>query len=246
MTVVCHSGDIHLLRRWRLLEPVALALASRRATMVFVSASLKEQFFHAVRSARARRVLELPARVSPMGIEFDRFAASKKTKNPRPKVVFLGRLSPVKGVDVLMRACQWLPEEADVIVAGPGSASKAPARVQIIGEVRGTARDALLASADIVVIPSLVLKDGRTEGTPMVALEAMASGAAVVASNVGGLANLADAAMLVRPGDPRELARAITDLLANDELRRSYAERALLTARQQDWSVVGSLLLPAR
>jgi glycosyltransferase involved in cell wall biosynthesis len=84
----------------------------------------------------------------------------------------------------------------------------------LLGEVTTERRDELLRTAGVVVIPSRVLPSGRTEGTPAIALEALAAGVPVIASAVGGLCDL-PGVRLVPPENPYELARAIDQILAN-------------------------------
>jgi glycosyltransferase involved in cell wall biosynthesis len=95
-----------------------------------------------------------------------------------------------------------------------------------------------LREASVVVVPSRVLPNGRSEGMPMIALEALAAGVPVVASAVGGLASL-PAATRVRPDDRRALAAAIDRVLAMpprvEELRQSVADLA--------WPAVANRLL---
>ncbi|HEU5057393.1 MAG TPA: glycosyltransferase, partial [Kofleriaceae bacterium] len=84
---------------------------------------------------------------------------------------------------------------------------------------------------------------GRTEGMPMAALEAMAAGAGVVASSVGGLAEL-PVVTHVAPGDPAALAAAIDRLLASPgALADQVAAQARFVA-DYDWSRVGPRLDP--
>jgi glycosyltransferase involved in cell wall biosynthesis len=103
-------------------------------------------------------------------------------------------------------------------------------------------RDALLSRASCVVVPSRVTASGRTEGTPLIALEALAAGVPVVASAVGGLTALAPAARLVPPDDPRALAASIDAVLA------SPPAPALLAAAvaDLDWMAVASRLVRSR
>jgi glycosyltransferase involved in cell wall biosynthesis len=86
-------------------------------------------------------------------------------------------------------------------------------KVRFTGFARGEQRDELLASASAVVIPSIALRH-RTEGTPAVALEAMAASAPVIASATGGLASLP--VMRVAPNDPDALAAAVDRVLMGD------------------------------
>jgi glycosyltransferase involved in cell wall biosynthesis len=87
-------------------------------------------------------------------------------------------------------------------------------RVTFLGAVDTRRRDELLGRASVVVVPSRILPNGRSEGTPLIALEALAAGVPVVASAVGGLREVRSLS-LVRPDDPRQLAAAIEGVLAH-------------------------------
>jgi glycosyltransferase involved in cell wall biosynthesis len=155
---------------------------------------------------------------------------------------------PVKGVDVALAAMHRVAAPARLVIAGDGperaslAAHAALARAELLGEVDTTRRDRLLSAASLVVVPSRVLANGRTEGTPLAALEAMAAGVPVVASAVGGLCALTSAT-LVPPDDPDALATAIDRTLRAppppDQLRagvahlawRQVAQRLLVHAR---------------
>ncbi|HUS31989.1 MAG TPA: glycosyltransferase family 4 protein, partial [Kofleriaceae bacterium] len=164
-------------------------------------------------------------------------------------------LVPIKGVDVAIDAMTHVGTNIELVIAGDGperaalesrvariapSSSRAHVardraapgqrdpveRVHFVGQLDATARDELLGRASLVVVPSRVLPNGRSEGTPLVALEALAAGVPVIASDVGGLREL-DAIVRVPPDDPRALAAAIDRVLASppdgDELRASIS-----------------------
>lgn len=221
---IAHGGDVHTLRRARLLAPVLHLLARRRAELVFVSHEL-----------RAIAIAEVPslaawlerATVQPMGIDVARFASIARAPTTPPTIAVAARLVPVKGIDVLVAAAGRLRSDARIVIAGDGPARdelerraarirevERRANVTFLGNVDTAARDRLLGSASVVVVPSRVLPGGRTEGMPMIALEALAAGVPLVASEVGGLRELAPAARLVRPDDPGALARAIDAVIA--------------------------------
>ena len=143
-----------------------------------------------------------------------------------PTVVAVGRLIPEKNVEVLLEAVRRLRGEFPgirLLVAGDG-----PLRDLLAGRARdlgiaeavtflGYVDDvpALLAAADCFVLPS------RTEGMPISLLEAMACGAAIVASRVGGIPGIARAdreALLVPPGDLEDLTGALRRVLGDREL----------------------------
>ena len=80
-----------------------------------------------------------------------------------------------------------------------------------------------LASSDVLVAPSVPTKQGRREGIPVVLMEAMSSGLPVVASGISGIPELVDDGwngLLVPPGDPAALARALRRLALSASLRR--------------------------
>ena len=161
-----------------------------------------------------------------------------------PLVLAVARLVRVKGIDVLVAAAAQCGDAIRVVVAGDGperaqlerASAACGARVQFVGVVDGTRRDALLDAADIFVAPSLELEDGRTDGAPVAVLEAMHARLAVIATRTGGLpALLGDAGMLVDANDAGALARAIRELCLNPERRRELGQRARLRAAPHRW-----------
>ncbi len=171
------------------------------------------------------RIHTLPNAV-PAGLD-PRNAARPAT----PHLVFLGALTERKGVDTLLAALAAPAlRDADwrLTVAGNGDRDRwrevaarlgLADRVAFPGWLPNEAARALLAEADALLLPA------RQEAMPMVILEAMAAGVAVVATRVGEVAELVlddTTGLLVPPGDPAALADAITRLLA------SPAERAWL------------------
>jgi glycosyltransferase involved in cell wall biosynthesis len=148
-----------------------------------------------------------------------------------PVVLALARLVHDKGIDVLVEAAADIPR-ARFAIAGDGPESEALTR-QIselgLGErvsLLGWRTDvpALLAASDVFVMPS------RNEVVAMSMLDAMAAGTPIVATAVGSVAEAVDderSGLLVPPGDPAALARAISTLLADPALRERYARAAL-------------------
>jgi glycosyltransferase involved in cell wall biosynthesis len=145
-------------------------------------------------------------------------------------VACAARLSPEKGVDLLIRAASHLPD-ISFIIAGSGPERErlergASAKVRFVGYVRSV--PALFAAADIVAIPS------RSEGQGIVAIEAMAAGAAVVATNVGGLPEIVRDGItgcLTLPEDPISLVDAIGSLADHPDRRLKLASAGQAWAR---------------
>jgi len=217
----------------------------------------------AQRRAAATIVLteRLAARVAPvaghdrvrvMRRGVDRAAFAEPGPDPfpdlrgRPRVVFLGRLARSKGVDTLVAAAGRLRTPgAQVVLVGDGPARREveaacrrlglDGRVHVTGFVAHERTPAVLASADLLVLPSVYEELGT------VLVEALQVGLPAVASNVGGIPEVVEhgrTGLLVDPGDPPALADAIDAVLGD----RSVAERMAAAARERapryDWERV--------
>ncbi len=178
-----------------------------------------------------------PAKVQviPNGVDIRHFtppAASRaeaRTALGLPETAFViaaaARLSPEKGLDILLQAAGQR-KNLTFFIAGDGPQLGAllrglPPNVRLLGRVDDVRP--LLYAADVFAVPS------RREGQGIAALEAMAAGLAVVASGVGGLAEMLTdgaTALLVPPGDPDALAAALSRLQSDSRLRHSLAQSA--------------------
>ncbi|MBC6981840.1 glycosyltransferase [Caulobacter sp. 17J80-11] len=143
-------------------------------------------------------------------------ARSAADAHGAPLLVFVGRLAPVKGVDLLIAAFRAVaPAHARLAILGDGvlrpaleALAAGDGRITFAGHVRNPA--AWYEAADLLVMPS------RAEPFGLVALEAMARGAPIVATRAGGLSEILSEtpARLVPPGDEGELARALAETFA--------------------------------
>ncbi|MDP3938095.1 MAG: glycosyltransferase family 4 protein, partial [Deltaproteobacteria bacterium] len=154
-----------------------------------------------------------------------------------PVVLFVGRLSYQKGVDVLLEAWARFRRRrprAHLVLLGEGPEAAALQRqAEALGiaasvDFRGLRRDAgpHYAAADIFVLPS------RYEGFPNVMLEAMSAGLPVVASRVSGTEDAIDNGrngLLVPPGEPQPLADALFELASGPERARALGHEARKT-----------------
>jgi glycosyltransferase involved in cell wall biosynthesis len=141
-----------------------------------------------------------------------------------PCCLFMGRLSPEKGADllaVLQGQLQVRSKTARLFVAGTGPLALGASVISALTLLGGRSDAAsLLGAADVLLMPS------RSEGLPMVALEAAAMATPVVSFPAGGLADSGLAAC-VPVGDPDALIKRALALVADPELR---AERLQLSA----------------
>ncbi len=154
-------------------------------------------------------------------------------------IVYAGRLSPEKGIDVLIRALARLPD-ARLDIAGDGSSraalvdladAAAPGRIRFHGRLDTDRLRLLLAGARVSVLPARWL-----ENQPLAVLESFAAGVPVVASALGGIPELIEpgpCGALVPPQDPAALAAALGDYLADPDRARvhGHAARARVLAQ---------------
>ncbi len=169
----------------------------------------------------------------------------------KPRVLFVGRLAPQKGVRTLVAAAGLL-EDPSVQVLLVGDGPERPAverqakrigvgnRLHFVGFVAHDRLPAVLAHADLLVLPSLYEELGT------VLLEAMQAGLPIVASKTGGIPDVIEDGvngMLVPPGEPEALAGAIDRLLADRDLARQLSEGAQERGKDYDWEVLAERVL---
>ncbi len=151
------------------------------------------------------------------------------------RLLFLGSWLPTKGPQVLLDAFSRLPAgSAALTLAGPSPAwrgsmawSEALKRralatpgVTVLGNVVGAAVSEVLSGHDVLVLPST-----WEENAPLVLGEALAAGLRVLASDVGGVPEIAPEARLVEAGDVAALAAALADEVRRGRGRRNPVER---------------------
>jgi glycosyltransferase involved in cell wall biosynthesis len=223
-----HSGDVALLERIPFGRTFARLLARSGAELVFVSEALRARF--AALAGGVVGVVAPPGGGAPWPAPRSRPDVGVRAALglAGPTVLSVGRLVPIKGFDLLVRACARRAGERatlTLVILGDGPerdrlqhlAARLGVDLRLPGFVPRSLVGDWLRAADVYAQPSRELPNGRTEGTPVATLEALAAGIPVVASSSGGLAELpAHGAPLhlVRSGDPVALALRLRALLA--------------------------------
>jgi glycosyltransferase involved in cell wall biosynthesis len=195
-------------------------------------------------SAHALRIPESKTRVVYGGADTGRFTPVPKAR--RSGVLFVGRITPHKGIDRLIKA---LPARARLTLAGTGGHdAKGPERgygrllaelsdgkdVRSVGRIPDKSLPHLYRTAKVFVLPSVHLTCyGKWVAIPellgLSLLEAMASGTPVVCSRVGGLPEVVvdgETGFVVEPGDIGAMHDRLAELLSNARLAKNLGDNA--------------------
>ncbi len=229
-------------------------ICARRADIVLCASADLLARMRALGAERAEQFDVPAAPAPPPSAAAVAQASADVGADGRPVVLAVARLAPQKGLDVLIdAAARWRDRDPRplTVIAGDGplaaelaaQARRAGADVRLLGARQDV--PALLAIADVVVVPS------RWEARALILQEAMRSGRPIVATEVGGTADLTgnDGAVLVPPGDPAALAAAVTTVLDDAplaaRLRSAASARSATLGSEQD-AVRAALAIYAR
>lgn len=250
VVVTVWGSDLALLRLRGLGPPVRRALRGAARVIAVSEAMARDLVALGIPREKVTVVLTAIDPLPPPALPRAELRARLGLPADRPLALFLGRLSPVKGPDVLIDAVRLLRDrqpEACFVLAGDGQlrapleeavqAQGLQGQVMFAGFVARENVADYLAASDLLVLPS------RSEGLPHAVLEAMAFSLPVVASAVGGVPEAVSDGVtgaLVPPEDPRALADALESLLADAERRAAMgaAGRQAFDAREHTWDRV--------
>lgn len=200
---------------YRVLNKTARWAAEHLNVRVAVSESAKEL---------AHRYLDGEYTVLFNGIEVTRYVRPSVVREKSPTIFFCGRYEPRKGLEVLLQAMDHMPADVKLWIASDGigiddlqNTYGADNRITWLGRITEEDKLDRLARCTAFCAPSL-----RGESFGIVLLEAMAAGAALVASNISGYNNVATHevnALLVEPGNSLALAKSLQIATTDENIR---------------------------
>ncbi len=211
-----------------------------------------------------RRLYGLPPchlAVIPCGVDLSLFTPATRTtrqtarralalEDRQPTLLSVGRLDPIKGLDLLLESLSLMETSAQLIIVG-GNPDGDPElerlraraadlgvgeRVRFPGAVPQLDLRQYYHAADAVVVTS------RYESFGLVAVEALASGTPVVAAAAGGLTSIVRDGvngLLVRWRDPRAFAERLDEMLTDGALRARLAANANASVERFGWQHIG-------
>ncbi len=237
----------------------AFRIASERATAanadrIVVASKHEQHLLTSLYGADPERM-----RVVPCGVDLELFSPTDKRaarkrlglRDAERVILFVGRIEPLKGIDILIAAAAQLHDDENFVVLIVGGDARADAQIEelrrqaarlgidhhisFVGAVEHTELPLYYNAADVCVVPSYY------ESFGLVAVESMACGTPVVASRVGGLTTTVsdgETGYLIPWRCPEPFAERLELLLDNDELRASFGRAGREAVERYRWANV--------
>ncbi|HWQ11513.1 MAG TPA: glycosyltransferase family 4 protein [Roseiflexaceae bacterium] len=235
VVITAHGSDVpgynpdRFKRGHRLLAPAWRAIARGADAIVSPSHYLRDL---------VRAGCDVPVDVIPYGFD----APPARPAPKRRRILFVSRLFPRKGAQYLLEALAGLDLAGwEVVVAGDGpmlaplqeQARALGLPVDFRGFLKGPLLEELYASSAIFALPSL------QDNFPVVLLEALSHGCAVITSGISGMPEVVgDAGLLTPPGDVAAIRAALRRLMEDDALRAALGERARAQVAHFGWETI--------
>ena len=256
-----HGTDVFLIDKMRIAQRLAKKAIHSAHNLHFVSEEL--------RSIVERRYGDVGGRdfVLPMVFGLESFSRAASKPRETKRILFVGRLMEVKGVDVLIKAfSKFLENDSlsdyalDIVGDGPELDSllhlarqeQIEEKIVFHGSKQRNEIADFYANADLFVLPSKTTALGEKEGLGLVVLEAMMSGVPVIGTDCGGIKETIEhgkTGIIVAENDVDALHMAMVDLIqdvgkreqfshhAHAEVTRKYSSESLVTAMKQWYGV---------
>lgn len=184
----------------------------------------------------------------PNGVDIDIYKNSRKKRNNAFNILFVGRLSRIKCIDILINAFSKVEGHKKLVIVGGGIMMGELIRLT---KELGLENDVIFKGilnrkelvkqynlSDIFVLPS------SHEGMSNTLLEAMSCSLPVIVTNTGGANKIVKGnGFIVKIGDTNELARAINKLKSNPLLRKSMTKKSRIIAEKMSWGKVANQYL---
>lgn len=240
--VTGHGGDISFINHGIIGKLKEKCLREAKAIIV-VSRYKKEEL--------EKNFPFVKSHIISMGVNIDNFDKRKNHisnywgQNGDKIILYVGRLAEIKGVSYLIEAVQYI-ENVRLVIVGEGPDKKKlfdmaknyGNKCVFMGSRPHNELSKIYASADIMVVPSIIDQKGAQEGLPTVIFEAMASELPVIATRTGGIPDLIidrKNGLLCEQKNAIQISECIKKILNNDILKEKIISEGLKTVEYYDY-----------
>jgi len=256
-----HAGDVFTIQKSKILRMLGSFVLSNAELITANSVFTKKSILSINNSVDPR------IQIIPMGVDEHRFCKKDRvlaedSPDSAQNILSIGRIVEKKGLKYLIMAMQEVIKKyPDVTLFIGGDGPEKDNLIQLCSELKLERNVVFLgfipvekiaeryASSDIFILPSIETKYGDTEGLGIVLLEAMACGIPVIGSDIGGITDIIEdhkTGLLIKPGDPEDIAKKILLLLSERELQTYLSRNAItLIHKKFSWDIVSKQFFDA-
>ncbi len=251
-----HAGDVFTIKNLKYINKIG-SFVLRNSDKITANSIYTKDAILSIENTIKNNV-----EIIPMGVNTSIFNPKRMNKKSLKKIfgakylIFsVGRLVEKKGIKYLIMAMKYITKEfsdTKLIIGGAGPEKENLERltndialndkVIFTGYIKNSELPIYYASSDVFVLPSIVTRDGDTEGLGIVLLEAIASGTPVIGSNVGGIIDIIEdnkTGFLTEPENPEDIANKIIKILEDKKLRHKFSMAGLNIVKDKfSWELV--------
>ncbi len=237
-----HGNELHLFSKKIIYRFFLKSLLNKSCFIVVNSTFMKEELIKNYSQVDLRKV-----KIIPNGINIKDFYNKNPSENLNSYFLFVGRLAPKKGVDILIKAYNKVCSKIsrNLYILGPEvtqgkplhfykNLSKCP-KIKFLGKVTGDELKEYFKKAYFTVFPS------RIEPFGIVALESLSSGTPFIASNTGGLKEIAqktNGGILFKNKSVSSLAKTLLKIDSDTSIKKVLQKNGLKNILFYDWETI--------
>jgi glycosyltransferase involved in cell wall biosynthesis len=234
--VSIHGSDVAMIKKFKFLKKMVIKSLNKSSYVIANSNFLKNELVSlGVKSEKIIKINVPPNFVNhSTDKKFLEQFRNKFASGDKKIILFVGRLTEVKGIEYLIRALKEIKIDSHLIIVGEGvlldqlkSLTRSldlESKITFFGGANREELGWLYDISDVFVLPSIVDSKGSIEGLGLVVIEAMESSLPVIGTSLGGIMDNIrheDTGLLVNQKDPIAIARAVERITSDEKLRNT-------------------------
>ncbi|MEI7013749.1 glycosyltransferase [Leptospira licerasiae] len=252
-----HSADVIVLKKIPVFGGVTVRFFSKYAKAITVVSKRSYEKLRSFFSEKEWCTISEKVKIIPMGVYLAPELSTKTlSKDKKINIAFIGRFVEKKGIHYLIPAFEQYysaDPDSELKIAGDGpwkerlsslvnSTNLPKDKIQFLGYLQGEQKQIFLQQSDIVVVPSIISKDGDSEGLPVVLLEGMAAGKICIATFESGADDIIEDGIngfLIPEKDADAISNCLLKIrsLSLGQMA-DIRKKAIETAAKFEWSAV--------